>query len=196
MTNAARTTALMAMVLVLVACAGPLRGMREVPVSQVRTTPPAHQAAIIFLRPSTMGYAIASSVFELRDDGERFIGIVPAKKKLVHHVDAGRRRFMVVSEAADFMDAELETGKTYYALVTPRMGVWKARFSLRPVMATELDGQHFREWLEACEWIENTEETREWARSNSHDIQHKRVEYLRKWEPRGDKPTLQAVDGR
>ena len=29
---------------------------------------------------SSYGYAIASSVFELRDDGERFIGIGPAKK--------------------------------------------------------------------------------------------------------------------
>lgn len=42
-------------------CGAALRGMRGVPVS-------------------SYGYAIASSVFELRDDGERFIGIVPAKK--------------------------------------------------------------------------------------------------------------------
>ena len=79
-TLAARATVLMAMALVLVACAGPLRGMRELPVSQVRTTPPDNQAAIIFLRPSTMGYAIASSVFELRDDGERFIGTCLPRK--------------------------------------------------------------------------------------------------------------------
>lgn len=65
---------------------------------------------------------------------------------------------MVVSEAADFMDAELETGKTYYALVTPRLGVWKARFSLRPMTAVELDGQQLREWLDACERIENSEQ--------------------------------------
>jgi hypothetical protein len=70
------------------------------------------------------------------------------------------------------------------------------RLSRRPVTAAELEGQQLREWLEACEWIENTEQTLEWAKSNSHDIQSKRVEYSRTWEPRSDKPTLQAVDGR
>jgi len=99
-------------------------------------------------------------------------------------------------EAADFMDAELETGKTYYARVTPRLGVWKARFSLRPMTAVELDGQQLREWLDASERIENSEQTLQWARRNSHDIPSDRVEYLRKWEPRSDTATLQAVDGR
>ncbi len=196
MTGALRGAVLMAVAVLVVACAGPMRGMRELTASEVITAPPPHQAAIVFLRPSTVGYAIASSVFELRDDGERFIGLVPARKKVVHHVDAGRRRFMVVSEAADFMDAELEPGKTYYALVTPRMGVWKARFTLRPVAAAELDGAQLREWLESCEWVENTEETREWARRNAADVQNKRVEYLQKWEPRTDKPMLHGADGR
>jgi hypothetical protein len=103
---------------------------------------------------------------------------------------------MVVSEAADFMDADLQPGRTYYALVTPRVGVWRARFSLQPVTAAELDGRQLQEWLSSCEWIENTAESREWARANAPDVAGKRVEYLEKWEPRSDKPTLQAADGR
>ncbi len=60
---------------------------------------------------------------------------------------------MVVSEAADFAKADVEAGKTYYVLVTPRMGWWKARFSLRPLMREQLDGKDFAEGSEA-QWNE------------------------------------------
>ena len=59
----ARAAILTAVVVVLVACAGPLRGMHEVTVNEVSTTLPANRAALVSLRPSTVGYAIASSVF-------------------------------------------------------------------------------------------------------------------------------------
>ena len=103
---------------------------------------------------------------------------------------------MVVSEAADFMAAELEVGKTYYALVTPRLGVWKARFSLRPVTAEELASGKFAEWDDDCRFIENTPASHAWAKENWSDIQSKKVEYLQKWDPRTDKPTLRPTDGR
>ena len=34
--------------------------------------------------------------------------------------------FSVVGEAADFLEADLAAGKTYYIQVAPRMGAWKA----------------------------------------------------------------------
>ncbi|PZN84509.1 MAG: hypothetical protein DM484_02725 [Candidatus Methylumidiphilus alinenensis] len=40
---------------------------------------------------------------------------------------------MVVGENADFMEAELFANRTYYVNVAPRMGCWKARFSLNPL---------------------------------------------------------------
>jgi hypothetical protein len=169
--------------------------MKEVP-GQAVAAPPAGKASIVFLRPSMLGYAIASSVFELRPAGDVFIGHVPAKKKLVHHVAPGPVRFMVVSEAADFMQADLEAGKTYYALVTPRMGLWRARFSLRPVTAPELGGKEFQEWFDECTWVETTDEARDWARRNAPSVEEKKVEYLKKWEPRTDKPALKGSDGR
>jgi hypothetical protein len=103
---------------------------------------------------------------------------------------------MVVSEAADFMQADLEAGKTYYVLVTPRVGWWRARFSLRPITAEELGGKQFQEWFDDCAWVETTDEARGWARQNASSVQEKKVEYLQKWEPRTDKPTLKASDGR
>jgi hypothetical protein len=195
MSRRARLVGVLLAAVVVSACAGPLRGMKEGPGAQDAAPAPG-KAAIVFMRPSGMGYAIASSVFELRPEGDVFIGHVPAKKKLVHHVAPGPVRFMVVSEAADFMQADLEAGKTYYALVTPRMGMWRARFSLRPVHASELGGAELKEWLEECTWVETTDEARDWARRNAGSVQEKKAEYLQKWEPRADKPTLNAADGR
>lgn len=184
------------LILSLSACAGPLRGMREIADGAPSTAPPSGKASVVFMRPSTLGYAIASSVFEIRDGRDVFVGHVPAKHKLVHHTDPGAMRFMVVSEAADFLQAELEAGKTYYVLVTPRFGVWRARFSLRPVPSTELDATEFREWFDGCVWVETTDEARDWARRSAASVAQKKEEYLKKWEPRTDKPSLWASDGR
>ena len=186
---------LLLMMLVVSGCAGPISHMREAPASGP-LVPPSGKAVVVFMRPSSLGFAIASSVYELRGDGDRFVGIVPAKRKVSYVADPGSTRFMVVSEAADFMAAELEAGKTYYALVTPRMGMWKARFSLRPVTAADVAEGRLAEWDADCAHIENTPSSQAWAKDNWADIQAKKLEYLQKWEPRTDKPTLHAGDGR
>ena len=190
-----RTLPLLLLTLLAVGCAGPISHMRETPGAALAAPPPG-KAVVVFMRPSTLGFAIASSVYELKPGGDTFVGIVPAKRKVVHVTDPGATRFMVVSEAADFMAADLEAGKTYYALVTPRIGVWKARFSLRPVTAEELVSGKLAEWDGDCVFIENTPASQAWAKENWSDIQSKKVEYLQKWDPRTDKPTLRPTDGR
>ena len=190
-----RILGLLLLMLVVSGCAGPISHMREAPASGP-LVPPSGKAVVVFMRPSSLGFAIASSVYELRGDGDRFVGIVPAKRKVSYVADPGSTRFMVVSEAADFMAAELEAGKTYYALVTPRMGMMKARFSLRPVTAEDLQSGKLAEWDGDCVFIENTPASHAWAKDHWTDIQNKKVEYLQKWEPRTDKPTLRPTDGR
>jgi hypothetical protein len=192
-----RLAALLAILVLVGGCAGSVGQMREIPTgTEVKTTPPPGKTAVVFMRPSTLGFAIASSVYHLKNDGDVFIGIVPAKKKVVYFTDPGATRFMVVGESADFMGAELEAGKTYYALVTPRMGAWKARFSLRPVEGRELDGKEFSDWFRDCAWIETTPEAEAWAKSNWTSIQSKKVEYITKWDNKDDKPMLRPADGR
>ena len=121
--------------------------MRTVPLDQVVTGPEEGQSMIVFMRPSGMGYGIQSSVFEIDNTEPKLAGIVAAKKKVAYRIAPGNHLFMVVGESADFMSAELEANKTYYALVTPRMGMWKARFSLRPVHADELNTNQFNDWF-------------------------------------------------
>ena len=94
---------------------------------------------------------------------------------------------MVISEAADFMKAELAANKTYYGIVTPRMGVWKARFSLYPIKKNPASkfsntSDKFQGWVKNTKLVENTPESKQWARENSVDIRDKYSEYWAKWQ--------------
>ncbi|MGR9115950.1 MAG: hypothetical protein ACU85E_09305 [Gammaproteobacteria bacterium] len=164
---------------------------------------PEH-AQIIFMRPSSFGGAIQSSVFDLKQEGSQlsddvFVGIVSANTKVLYDAEPGYHLFMVVGENADFMPAHLQAGKTYYALVTPRMGWWKARFSLKPIHQETLVSDDFHDWFESTDWYENTGESQQWAKKNWQSIQDKKQGYLEKWEQKPksekDKLTLKEDDG-
>ena len=52
-------------VMFLTGCAGSVKNMEVLAPSQVVTVPEKDKAMVIFMRPSSMGYAIQSSVFEM-----------------------------------------------------------------------------------------------------------------------------------
>ncbi len=185
-------------VMFLAGCAGSVKNMEPLMPSQVVTIPAKDKALVIFMRPSSFGNAIQSSVFDVQNNTPKLVGIVAAKKKVAYEVDAGEHLFMVVGENADFMSASLEANKTYYALVTPRMGIWKARFALKAVGQNELNTPEFNEWLNDCEWVGKNLESNNWAQSNAEDIHSKYTEYYQKWMSKdiSDRPKLMAQDGK
>ncbi len=189
---------LLLLVLILSGCAGSVKNMQPVSADEVITAPDAGKSMVVFMRPSGFGFAIQSSVFEINDDKPILAGIVAAKKKVAYQLEPGKHLFMVVSESADFMSAELEAGKTYYALVTPRMGVWKARFSLKPITADELGSSQFNEWLESCEWVELSPASHAWVNTNIDSIQSKQIEYYADWMDKdiSERPQLLPGDGK
>jgi hypothetical protein len=178
-------------------CAGPVTNMREIPEEHAVYAPDPDRALIVFMRPSGFGSAIQSSVFRLVDDKPELIGIVAAKKKVAYHLGPGEHLFMVIGESADFMKADIQAGKRYYVLVTPRMGVWKARFSLKPIHKDELDSEKIAKWEKECHWVEKTYASDQWADSNMHSIQSKKAEYMENWlkRPEHDRPALHTEDG-
>ncbi len=192
--NAAKITAMLVLLL-LGACAGSSEFMRDVAPDKVNYTPKPDQALVVFMRPSGIGFAVQSSVFDVTDGSPVFLGIVPAMTKIAHYAPPGKRRYMVIGESADFMAANLDPGKVYYALVTPRMGLWKARFSLAPVRATKTNTSEFADWYKGARWIENMETASGWANSNMSSIREKMTEYLPKWQGKSDKPILKSEDG-
>ena len=170
------------------------------PVSTAPTAAVA-ESKITFMRATSYGGNVAASVFDVTDSGEaKFIGIVRPWNKLVYPVRPGLYTFMVVSEAADFMQATVVGGKTYYALVTPRMGAWKARFSFKPVRADEIDGNQFAGWDRKTKLVTNTPTTQAWARDNASSVADKRDRYWPEWSSKSqsekDAQTLRAEDGR
>lgn len=183
--------------LVLSGCATSSK-MRMVPPERVASAVDEGKAMVVFMRPSNFGGLIQSSVFEIKNGNPELIGIVSANTKVSYQLEPGSYLFMVIGESADFMSAELEANKTYYALVTPRMGLWKARFSLEPIHSTELDSAELNEWLEECEWVENTPASDAWARENMDSIRSKHREYHADWMEKADtdRPKLLPEDGR
>ncbi|MGB0134002.1 hypothetical protein [Dokdonella sp.] len=166
--------------------------------------PAPGKAMIVFLRVSNFGGAVQSSVYQTGKDSDQFIGIVSSGTKIGWQADPGEHLFMVVGENADFMIAHLEAGKTYYALVSPRPGFWKARFSLLPIHTDptadrNIGSADFREWMADTAWISNTPESEQWFREHEADIREKKNDYLRKWNAADPEQwaelTLKASDG-
>ena len=181
--------------LFLVGCAGSSAHMRDVPDGRDTFAPETGKALVVFMRPSGMGFAVQSSVFDITSGEPDLVGIVSAKTKVAYSTDPGQHRFMVIGESADFMDANVQEGLTYYSLVTPRMGFWKARFSLKPVHKAELGMDQFAEWFADTRWVENTQESGKWAMQNMTSIKTKQADYLPKWLDKPDKPILVPDDG-
>ena len=157
----------------------------------------ADESMVVFMRSSFMGSAISASVFDVSGPETKFIGIVNNGTKVGYPVKPGLHTFMVVSESADFLQANVVSGKTYYAMVTPRMGAWKARFSFKPVRQGDGD---FAGANSGTSFVVNSPETRNWAAQNAADIASKRTQYWADWsnKPAGDRAaqTLNAEDGR
>jgi hypothetical protein len=171
---------------------------------QSTLVPAAGQAQVIFMRPSKFGGAIQSAVFDVSSGEPEFIGIVSSGTQISHMVGPGKRVFMVVSEAADFLEADLSEGKTYYAIVTPRMGAWKARFSLYPVRnggAGEFQYQssEFQGWLGKMRYVSNTPASTAWFTSNKADIKEKQARNWEVWKQKSPadlaERTLNPEDG-
>lgn len=149
-------------------------------------TPVQGKALVVFLRPSNYGGAIQASVYDATRPQEEFIGVVSANTKVAHQAEPGRHLFMVVGENADFVNATLDAGKTYYILVSPRMGMWKARFSLLPIHPDpaakySLASEDFRKWQAGTRFVERSPAADAWYRQHAASVSQKRAEYMVRW---------------
>jgi hypothetical protein len=172
--------------------------------NQKLAVPTAQSSRIIFLRPSSMGGAIQAELFDVTSGDPTFIGVSSTGTKVAYDTMPGTHRLMVVSEAADFLEANLAAGKTYYAVVTPRMGAWKARFSLWPIKADakaeySLQSKQFATWIANAKLVANTPEGEQWAKTNATSIKTKYTENLVVWKQKTPedlaKRTLEQQDG-
>ena len=162
------------------------------------------ESTIVFMRSSFVGAAIKTSIYEVTDDKTIFIGIMKNKTKINYKTTAGKHTFMVVSEAADFMKAEVMTGKTYYSMLTPRTGAWKARFSMIPIRndgTTEFntDSEKFEKWKKKTKVVVMNEKSEAWYEKHKDSVEEKRSKYWEKWMQKSAEDklerTLKVSDG-
>lgn len=191
-----------AMITLLAGCA--TTKMAEAPDQTIDPLTDESRARVVFLRSSFVGSAIQATLFDVTRDNPEFIGILSSGMRLAHEVDAGKNVFMVVSEAADFMEADLSGGLTYYAVVTPRMGAWRARFSLWPVRngqpgEFDLTTNKFLNLLEGTRLMNNTPDSEQWFVENSDSVRDKQRRYWEVWERKSaadlSERTLNPQDG-
>jgi hypothetical protein len=187
-----------ALAVLLAGCEGTVQHMREVPATAAPAAPEPGRAMVVFMRPSGLGFAVQSSVFEIKDNFPSLVGIVAAKTKVAHQVAPGKYLFMVIGENADFMTAEVAAGKTYYVRVEPRMGMWKARFGLQPVAQKDLASAELASDVKECRWVEKNAASESWASGAINSIQSKHREYYPDWlkQSEAERPHLRADDGR
>lgn len=176
---------------------GTVRYMKEMPAGSAVQAPKPGKAIVVFMRSTALGAAIGASVFEIRNDNPELVGLVANNTKVVYEVDPGRRLFMVVSESADYMSADLAPNRTYYAFVDPRMGAFRARFSLAAVNRDGKRSQAAKNCLKDCRLVENTPESLGWASANMSDIRSKHAANYPRWnqKPANEKPHLAREDG-
>jgi len=184
--------------LLLGGCAGTLKHMQLVESDAVPDSPSPGKSMVVFMRPSTLGFAVQSSIFDVTNGDPELVGLMPASHKMAHELEPGKHLFMVIGESADFMHANLAANKTYYARVTPRMGAWKARFSLAPVKANQLGSDEHEEWLNSGQWIAKSDTSDAWVQTNMISILAKQKKYYPKWLEKAvdDQPRLDPADGR
>jgi hypothetical protein len=138
-----------------------------------------------------MAGAVSSSVFDDLD----LVAVLMDYTYAAYETTAGKHRFMVVGEAADFMDADLAENRVYVAKVTPRFGVWRARFSLKPISPHDPDWPNVREWLSESTLVTLNAAGRSWAQTNAESIREKHDGYLTKWLAKEERPALYRDDG-
>jgi hypothetical protein len=155
--------------------------------------PPADKSLVILLRPGRIAGAVSASVF----DEQALVAVLMDETYVAYETTPGEHRFMVVGEAADFMGADLEGGKVYFARVASRMGVWRARFSLLPVTSHDDEWRDLRGWLADSRHVTLNAEGRAWAEQNAPSVREKHDDYLRKWLAKevGERPVLRREDG-
>ncbi len=149
--------------------------------SDAELKPEQGKALVVFLRPSSYAGPVQATVY----DGMIYIGTVSANTKTAYQATPGEHMFMVIGESADFMQADLEEGKTYYAQVAARMGIWKARFSFIPQNG-QISDEEMNQWLKGTKLTKANEQGVAWAEENSVDIKNKHDEYLPEWQSKDD----------
>lgn len=160
----------------LTGCASKL--MQPVTPAAMNDSVSLNESAIVFFRATNFGGAIQAPVIEAAEDGKiNFVAVVSAATKYLHRTSPGKHLYVVGGESSEMLEADMEAGKTYYAYVSPRMGLWKARFVFTPV--PDVTDESFKKDLAWCNWVQNTPDGEQWFLENQQSLREKCADALK-----------------
>lgn len=149
---------------------------------------------LVFMRVSKQTSGIDAALFDVTEPGApKYIGTVNSASKLAYPVNPGLYTFMALGDTAEFMQATIVAGKTYYALVIPRSGA--KRFTIEPVRQNEIGTKEFIGWDRGTRPTGSAQQP-----YNAADAAEKRQRYWQEWirksESQRAELTLNAEDGK
>ena len=152
-------------------------------------------AKLIFFRPSKQSSGVEAALFDVTEPGDpRFIGTVTPASKFSYSLRPGLYTFMVVGETAEFMQATVVGGKTYYALVIPKSGA--RRFAIEPVRQHEIGGKDFASWDRGTRSVDGAGKTYDAGDASEKRVRYWQQDWMKKSESQRAELTLNAEDGR
>lgn len=195
-----KALAIISLVILVTGCQSTLM---EPSTEQASTNGKPGNAQVVFMRSAFVGQAIQASVFDVTNGVPKFIGIISNDTKVSYEATPGEHMFMVVGESADFLKANVVANKTYYTVVSPRMGFWKARFSMHPVRNDQsskfqYNSKDFKEMLGDTKFVKSGVKAEQWAQKNAPSVAKKLAKYLPEWKTKAltkqQAATLEVVD--
>ena len=163
--------------------------------------PSEGKSLIYFVRTSATGFLINFKYF----DGEKYLGKFNYGKYLVYECDPGKHLFWAKSENTDYLEVELEAGKTYIIDSEPQMGAIKAAVKLVPFDNNQNNYKNIKKYekkkesilksiSKSKEYTITTEELDE-SKKDLEDLVKRSIEKYTKRKTKGDVFTLMRANG-
>lgn len=158
--------------------------------------PGQDESKIVFLRASSFGGAVQSWVCEEKDGKLEYVTVISSGAKVAHTTTPGKHMYLTGAENSELMEANLEGGRTYYTYISPRMGMWKARFLFVPVTKEKLTASDFKKDFAWCDWMESNADGSIWFNSNLPSLNSKYAEAMEDYMKNpADRKILNPEDG-
>ena len=121
------------------------------------------KALVYFIRDTwAIGYP------EIFDDDE-FIGILSENTHIAHQAAPGKHRFMVRSEPADYLEADLGPGKIYSSSIVSRPGGWTPNYGFGPL--TQIDPSSVDGILSETRQVAVNQQGKAWGEKRKKEVQ-------------------------
>lgn len=96
--------------------------------SQVLNKPSEGKALVYVMRSNDLGGAMNFRVY----DKDLFLGALPSRAYFTYECEPGEHLFWAASENRDYVEANLEAGKTYVIDLRAKMGIFIAAVGVEP----------------------------------------------------------------